>query len=229
MIERLRHDERGTTLVELMVGLAAGMVVMAALSMVMIVALRTTSRVGARVDATQRARVVLTQISEQLHSACVEPQMAPIRTGSTGTSLEFIHAASGTAAAVAPTPVKSVIFLNGDTLEQKDYAWTSGSTASSWQFSPTATATRKLLTKVGPLGGSVFTYYKYSNGKQEALAATTGLPEAAKAVQVEIGLNALPSSQPVKDAGSDASIQSSAVLRLTPPSFSESAPALPCQ
>jgi hypothetical protein len=75
----------------------------------------------------------------------------------------------------------------------------------------------------------VFTYYRYSNGRQEALTATTELPEAAKAVQVKIGLNALPSSQPVKDAGSDASIQSSAVLRLTPPSFSESAPALPCQ
>lgn len=230
MIERLRDDERGATLIELMVGLAAGLVVLAALSMLMITTVRTTARVGARVDATQRARVVLTQITEQLHSACVEPQMAPILSGSTGTKLEFVHAAAGTAAAVAPTPVKSTIWLEGEILKQADTAWVSG-IAPNWVWSGSPPATRTLLTKVGPLttGGAIFTYYKYSNGTQEALAATSGLPEAAKAVQVKVALNALPTSQPVKDAGSDASLQSSAVLRLTPPTFSESAPALPCQ
>jgi hypothetical protein len=213
-----------------MVGLAAGMVVLAALSMVMIVAMRTTSRVGARVDATQRARVVLTRITEQLHSACIEPQMAPILSESTGTKLVFVHGVSSSAAAVAPTPVKSVILLEGETLKQQDASWVSG-VAPNWVWSNSAPSTRTLLTKVGPLtpGGAIFTYYKYSNGTQEALSATTSLPEAAKAVQVKVALNALPMSQPVKDAGSDASLQDSAVLRLTPPTFSESAPALPCQ
>lgn len=228
--ERLK-DECGTTLVELMVGLAAGMVVLAALSMLLITTVRTTARVSARVDATQRARVVLTQITEQLHSACVEPQMAPIRLTSTENSLEFVHAAPGTAAAVAPTPLKTRIWLDGETLRQEDFALVSGSTAKDWVFSGTKTGSRELLTKVGPLtaGGAVFTYYKYSNGTQIPLPAVASLPEAAKAVQVKVALNALPTSQPVKDAGSDASVQSSAVLRLTPPSFSESAPALPCQ
>lgn len=230
MAPDLRGDERGTTLVELMVGLAAGMVVLAALSMLMISTVRTNSRVSARVDATQRARVALTNISEQLHSACIQPQMAPVLSKSTGTKLEFIHAASGTTAAVAPTPVKSVIWLNGENLEQQDFALVSGTVAKDWVFSTTGTPARKLLTKVAPLTpGTIFTYYTYSNGKQEALTTTSeGLAEAAKAVQVKVGLNALPSSQPVKDAGSDASLQTSAVLRLTPPTFSESAPALPC-
>jgi len=230
MVGDLRNEEQGTTLVELMVGLAAGMVVLAALSMLMISTIRTTSRVSARVDATQRARVVLTNISEQLHSACIEPQMAPILSPSTGTKLEFVHAASGTAGAVAPTPVKSTIWLEGETLKQADVKWVSG-IAPSWVWSNSPPSTRTLLTKVGPLtpGGAIFTYYKYSNGKQEAIPATTELSEAAKAVQVQVALNALPMSQPVKDAGSDASLQTSAVLRLTPPTFSESAPALPCQ
>jgi hypothetical protein len=229
MVGRL-HDERGTTLVELMVGLAAGMVVLAALSMLMISTVRTTSRVSARVDATQRARVVLTNISEQLHSACIQPQMAPILSKSTGTKLEFVHAASGTAGAVAPTPVKSTIWLEGETLKQSDVKWVSG-IAPNWVWSASPPTSRTLLTKVGPLtaGGAIFTYYKYSNGKQEALTPTTELPEAEKAVQVKVGLNAFPMSQPVKDPGSDASLQTSAVLRLTPPTFSESAPALPCQ
>lgn len=232
MTADLRRDERGTTLVELMVGLAAGMVVLAALSMLMITTVRTTSRVSARVDATQRARVVLTNISEQLHSSCIQPQMAPILPESTGTKLAFVHAATGTAGAVAPTPVKSVIALNGGILEQRDFALVSGSVAKDWVFSTTAAPARQLLTKVAPLipGGAIFTYYKYSNGKQEEIPATAnGLTEAAKAVQVRVALNALPTRQPVKDAGSDASLQTSAVLRLTPPTFSESAPALPCQ
>src|SRR4051812_35288156 len=110
-----------------MVGLAAGMVVLAALSMLMISTVRTTARVSARVDATQRARFVLTNISEQLHSACIQPQMAPVLSNSTGTKLEFVHASSGTTGAVAPTPVKSVIWLNGEILEQQDFALVSGS------------------------------------------------------------------------------------------------------
>jgi Tfp pilus assembly protein PilE len=222
-------DERGTTLVELMVGLAMGMVVLAALSMVLIASMRTTDRVSARVEATQRARVTLTQITEELHSACIEPQMAPILSESTGNKLVFVHSKGGTASAVAPTPVKSVIEYKNSTLTQYDYAWASG-VSPNWTWSTTASE-RQLLTKVSPLtsGGSIFTYYKYSNGTQEALSATTGLPEAAKAVQVKVALNALPTYQPVNDPGSDASIEDSAVLRLTPPTFSESAPALPCQ
>src|SRR6185312_9078950 len=112
VMDRLK-DERGTTLVELMVGLAAGMVVLAALSMVMIVAIRTTSRVGARVDATQRARVAMTKITEQLHSACIQPQMAPVQAESTSTKLVFIHAKPGTASGVASMPMKSTIRLEG--------------------------------------------------------------------------------------------------------------------
>jgi len=229
-MSRRLGDERGATLVELMVGLAAGMIVLAALSMLLITTVRTTARVSARVDATQRARVVLTKITEQLHSACIQPQMAPILPESTSTKLVFVHAASGTAAAIAPTPVKSTIWLDGDELKQQDIAWVSG-VAPEWKWSAVEPPAHTLLTKVGPLtpGGAIFTYYKYSNGAQEALTATSSLPEAAKAVQVKMALNALPMSQPVKDAGSDASLQSSAVLRLTPPSFSESAPALPCQ
>lgn len=228
------HDERGTTLVELMVGLAAGMVVLAALSMVLIVAMRTTARVGARVDATQRARVVLTQITEQLHSACVEPKMAPILSSSNRTKLVFVHASGGTASAVAPTPVKTEILLNGETLEQKDIPWVKG-IAPSWEWNEASTTTRRLLTKVGPptAGGAVFTYYVYSNGAPESFTplstSSLGTEIAEKVVQVQVAVNALPTSQPVKDAGSDATVQDRAVFRLTPPTFSESAPALPCQ
>ena len=78
-------DERGTTLVELLVALMTGMVIIFALTMVIITTMHGTSRVNARVDATQRARIVMTRLIEQLHSACVAPQIAPVREDSTGT------------------------------------------------------------------------------------------------------------------------------------------------
>jgi hypothetical protein len=48
-------------------------------------------------------------------------------------------------------------------------------------------------------------------------------------VEVRAALTAAPESTPVKDAGAEASIQNSATLRLTPPSYNEGSPARPCQ
>ena len=226
------RDERGTTLVELMVGLAMGMIVLTALTMVVIVTLHGSARVSARVEATQNGRVVLTRITEELHSSCVYPKLAPIREKSTGTLLRFVHAAASQGSAVAPTPVLTEIAYSNGTLTQYDFAKTGG-TAPSWTFATTASATTTLLTDVAPIPGrtSMFNYYSYLNGGLSELSASPSLSSAnaAKAIEVRIGLDAEPHATPVADPGADSSIQDSAVLRLTPPSFNENAVALPCQ
>ena len=222
--------ERGTTLIELMVGLMAGMAILTALTTVLVVTLHGSARVSARVEATQRARVVVTRIMEQLHSACVAPQIAPVRSESTGTSLTFWHATGSQSSAVAPQPTKSVISLNNGILNQTDYAWASGASPN-YVFSATGT-TRKLLTRVRPVApsSSIFTYYKYSSGTLAAIPVTTSLGEAAAStIQVKLAFNVDPERTKVADAGADTTIQDSAPLRLTPPSFNESATALPCQ
>lgn len=224
-------DERGTTLVELMVGLAAGMVVLSALTMVIVVTLHGSARVSARVESSQRARIALTQIMEELHSACVSPQIAPIKPESTGTSLAFIHATGAELKAVSPTPTKSVITLENGTLTQRDYAVASG-TSPNWVFSTTISSTRTLLTHVLPpaTGGPIFTYYKYENGALLNTPQATPLEAgAASTIVVHVAFKASPTSTPVADAGAETTVQDSAVLRLTPPSFSEGAVSLPCQ
>jgi len=220
-------DERGTTLVELMVGLAVGMVVLAALTMVIIATLHGSARVSARVEATQRARVVLARIIEELHSACVAPKVAPILAESSGNSLSFTHAAPGESSAVAPSPIKSVISLEDGELSQADYLPAPGDTPS-WTYS----STRQLITDVGPISpsDSIFTYYRSLNGTVTEAPPATQLDEmAAETIQVRVALTASPAGTPVADAGADASVQDSAALRLTPPSFSEQAVSLPCQ
>ena len=225
------REEAGTTMVELVVGLAIGLVVLSTLTTVIIVTLHGSARVSARVEATQNGRVVLANLMEELHSACVAPKVAPVQVGSTGTSLRFIRAGSSEGAAVAPVPTLTEVNLVGNVLTQSDYAATGGA-APTWTFSKTAT-TRQLMTNVAPLapGGPIFSYYSYVNGALSATPLTTPLDVngAALTVQVKVAFATAPGKTPVKDAGAAAAIQDSAVLRLTPPSFNEQAVGLPCQ
>jgi hypothetical protein len=222
-------DERGTTMVELLVGLAMGMIVLVGLTMTIIVVLHGTARVDARVEATDNARVVVTRITEELHSACISPQIAPIRMGSTGTELIFWHAAAGEASAVQPKPVKTRISYSNGTLTQTDYSQTGGESPY-WEFAATGTE-RKLLTNVAPPTGSssVFTYEKYEGGTLKTVTTPLSEPGAAETITVNVALTASPRSISVTDSGSAATVKDSATLRLTPPSFEASASALPCQ
>jgi Tfp pilus assembly protein PilW len=228
-------DERGTTMVELLVGMAMGMIVLVGLSMTIVVVLHGTSRVDARVEATDNARTVVTRITEQLHSACISPQIAPIRSGSTGTELIFWHAAYGQSNVVQPIPVKTKIAYSKGTLSQTDYAKIGG-TSPGWIFegeegNKGTGSTRILLTNVAPAGSSMFTYLRYQGGEAKTInASTLGVGEAAETVTVNVALTASPkTTSPVTDKSSAATVSDSATLRLTPPPFETAASALPCQ
>jgi type II secretory pathway component PulJ len=226
---RLIRDESGMTLVELLVAMSAGVIVMMGITLAMIVTMRETNRVASHVDANQRARVAMTKIVNQLHSACVAPQIAPIREDSTGTMLSFLHQAGS---GVAVTPVLSRITLSGTTLTQSDYA-VNGGAAPNWTFSSTASSTSQLLTNVAPISASVpvFRYYAYSSGKvsSTALAANPLGTNAPNAVQVNIAFEAAPGRSVSGDTNAATEIQNAALLRLTPPGYSSTTSNLPCQ
>lgn len=224
-------------MIELLVGMAMGMVVMVGLTVMIITVLHGTARVDARVEATDNARLVVARVTEELHSACISPQIAPIRTGSNGTELIFWHAAAGEAAAVAPIPVKSKIAYNSSTrtLTQTDYKRTGGESPY-WTFEGEGEnhgtgSARILLTNVAPMSPStsVFAYEKYGNGALKLATTPLSETEAAETITVNVALTASPKSSPVADKGSAATVKDSATLRLTPPSFESSASALPCQ
>jgi len=222
-------DESGMTLVELLVAMSAGVVVMAGVTLAMIVTMRETNRVASHVDANQRARITMTKIINQLHSACVAPQIAPIREDSTGTTLSFLHQSG---AAVAPTPVLSKISLSGTTLSQADYPATGGG-APNWTFATTPSSTVQLMTGVSAISGSIpiFRYFAYSNGKvsSTALAAAPLGANASNAVQVNVAFKATPEEVVSGDANAATGIQNAALLRLTPPGYSSTTSNLPCQ
>jgi hypothetical protein len=229
----IARDESGTTLVEVLVSTTTGLVVLAALTMVIVVSMHANARVSARVDAAQRARLVTTKIMQQLHSACVAPKIAPIQVGSTGTSLKFVYAPPSQGSAVAPLPTKTEINYSAGVLTQTSWPATGGGYPT-WTYSSTPT-TQQLLTGVAPIppSTSIFSYYASSNGSTSPTPQTTPLDITATAltIQVRLELTAAPSrgKSPVADQGAEAHVRSGATLRLTPPSFNDAAPALPCQ
>ncbi|MEZ5078751.1 MAG: hypothetical protein R2725_15080 [Solirubrobacterales bacterium] len=227
------HEERGATMVEVLVSIATGMVVLTGLTMVIVVTLHGSSRVSARVEATQTARIAVARVMEQLHSACVAPKIAPVRAGSSGSTVRFFRASGAEASAVAPIPTLTEVRLEGEDLTQTEYATTG--TAPNWAETSTVTAPAHILvTGVSPItpGGSIFTYYGYYEGAltQVVPSRTLTSGQASTVVEVRLALTATPrSSNPVADAGAPATIRDSAVMSLTPPSFNENANALPCR
>lgn len=230
----LGRDERGMTLVELLVATAAGVVVIGGISVAMIVTVRGVERVSGHVEANRAARLTMAKIVDQLHSACLAYGSAPIREESTGTLLSFTHQ-SGSAAAL--TPVLSKISLSGTTLSQFDYAYSSGTVPADWKFSSTASKTTTLLTGVSQASAGVplFRYYGYSAGTG-AISATPfafstilGSENAANTVQVGIAFKAAPKRTIGGDANATTPVQSSAYLRMGPPSFETSSSNKPCQ
>jgi hypothetical protein len=220
-------NENGTTLVELMVALMAGLVIISALAMVILTTIHGSARVTARVEATQRARVALTRLMQELHSACVNPEIAPVKAASTGSTIQFVHQ---TGSAVSPIPVWSEVSLSGTSLVQQDYGVTG--TAPSWARGAAIGGPRTLLTDVGPIppSSSIFSYYRYENGTIAGSSQKTPLEvnEAALTVEVKAGLRVEPERTPVHDTSTAADITNAATLRLTPPSFNEGSPSKPC-
>jgi hypothetical protein len=229
-LRQTARDERGMTLVEVLVATATGVVIMLGIITAMIMTMRQVQRVSTHVEANQRARLTMSKIVDQLHSACIAYDIPPIRPESTATMLSFIHQAGS---GVSLTPVLSKISLSGTTLSQSNYPYASG-TAPSWTFSGTASSTEQLLTGVSAVstGAPIFSYYGYSGGEIASspfASAPLGSEAAGKTVQVNIAFKAAPVTTQSGDTNAPAAVQSSAFLRMSPASFATGSINAPCQ
>lgn len=227
-------DERGYTLVELLVGMFVSLIVLGAIFTIVQVATRHQDRVAEHVAANQRARPAMTRIVDRLHSACVAPGLAPVLAGSTDSSMILLSKAG---AAVSPTPDKYVISLAGGVLSEAVYA--GGGSPPKWTFPgfpSTPTATVRLVDGVTqaavgdpPALVPVFRYYAYQGGQVAPTPLQTPLDadRAARTVQVDIAFTTSPSSNPAADSGAIV-LTDSATLRIEPASEDSAEVNLPC-
>ena len=210
-------QERGFTLVELLVGIAAGMVVASALFTILDVTLHQTTRTFSRVDATQRARTALDAIENEMHSACVQNKVVPIIEGSSASSVSFWSQYGN---GVTLTPVKHKISFNANDHTLKDDTYpVIGGTSPDWLASSTASQTDTLLTNVDQSGSTpVFQYFSTDNSGQ---VPQTALPLSNDDVQdtteVRMTLVVRPAGGSNEDTNlTPNTVTNSVLLRLTP-------------
>lgn len=211
---RIREEQRGFTLVELLVGMAAGLVVASALFTILDVTLRQTTRTFSRVDATQRARTALETIGNEMRSACVENRVVPIHEGSTGSSVSFWSAYGN---GVSLTPEKHTITFNSSegTLNDATYP-VSGGFAPNWVASATPTRTTTLLTNVAQSSVPVFQYFSLDPIFPGSLG-TLSEAESEATTEVRMTLVVRPAGGTQQNTNlTPNTVTNSAVLRLTP-------------
>ncbi|HWF31134.1 MAG TPA: prepilin-type N-terminal cleavage/methylation domain-containing protein [Solirubrobacteraceae bacterium] len=187
---RLLREERGLTLIELLVSMTAGAVVVAGATLVLVVALRQNTRVIDAVQADSIGRTASNQIVDELRSSCTGFGSSSIQAPSTtptsplvatgGLSLWFLTAyGSSTSgeAAIKRVTLHDIAWSSTGTSNTKealgkltDYSWNSTGGEppnSAWSFnsvlSPsTANVTRVVATNVIPAEASkIFSYEKY--------------------------------------------------------------------
>jgi prepilin-type N-terminal cleavage/methylation domain-containing protein len=225
-------DERGYTLIELLIGSMVSLIVLAAILAMVQVATGDQNRVAQHVDANQRGRPAMDRIVDRLHAACVSPGLAPVRPESTDSSM-ILYSKSGSA--VNPTPNRYVISLVGGELTETT-ATGSGTEPSNWTFG-TASSPVRLVNGVGtakigepPASVPLFRYYAYEGGH----VASTPLPipltveSAAKVVQVNIAFSVAPSAGATAVPGASVTLSDSATLRIEPASEDSAQVNLPC-
>ena len=240
LIARLR-DERGFTLVEVMVALAIGLVVSSATLAIVIVSVHLSSNYTDRVDANQQGRLAMEKITQALDSSCVTPNQAPVLAGSTSTTLNFYSTATDLPGTV---PNEITISLPVSAIEsvrsvhdghdgahrhapelgvQSCLRRSSSFTLAQW------------AAESGPVNSPtpVFQYFPYtSNGtiSTTAVTLTNGVLSAAQAAataEVAISYQVWPSDNWSAN-GRPVDFSDAVTFRLTAPSSSANASNLPC-
>jgi Tfp pilus assembly protein PilV len=88
-LARLR-DRSGFTLIETLVAMVTGVVVTGALFTILAVSARQSSHLSNSAAATTAGRSAMNRLVDALHSACIEKGFAPVKKGSTSTTLIFV-------------------------------------------------------------------------------------------------------------------------------------------
>jgi hypothetical protein len=233
--ERLR-DERGYTLIEMLLATVAGLVVCAAALLIVVMSYSFASSQPERVDANQQGGVAMGQLVEALESSCVEGySISPIvgATGGTGlTGSTAVPVSSGntitfyTSQSDSPTviPQEDVAYLSGGELYLATYPGsvvTGNSGTTSVQYTATPSSTQVLLQHATGASGvtNVFSYYGYNAAtgilSTSPYSVPLGATNAATTAEIGIAFQADPSDGHSATPDSGIDILDNVVLRLS--------------
>jgi prepilin-type N-terminal cleavage/methylation domain-containing protein len=164
-LRRRLRAQRGFTLVELCVAMAAGLVVLFGLASIMVVAMHQTQRTFTTIDATRQARTALANIENELHSACVDgsPPIQGVTNGVTESDANNLDFISFTGTSASPVPVWHDLTFTAGTGTLIDYTYNVAGTSPDWAEGTTLLSKNTLLTNAAPVTSTtpVFQYFAY--------------------------------------------------------------------
>jgi len=245
----LAGEDAGFTIIEMVVAIAAGLLIMFATFTVISASMTVQSRVTDRVQATQQSRVAMERLVQELNSGCLASDVSPVQPSSAAVAVSpvvnsdgsHIVFVSGVGDGATATPTEHVVSYNSqtDTLTDTSYRGTGGSpasltAASTWTFSATPAATWQLA-NVLPVGTTpLFQYFTFGQATYSLVGAApiASLPlnatwpapatetnAAYSVAQVNISWQVGPSSGST-ETSRRTTMQDSVVFRVTPPSSS---------
>lgn len=207
-------DESGLSLIELLVAIVTSLVVVAVLMGLLVVSQHQTVLLRDVGQATQSGRTAMTRIVDELHSACLAKEFAPVQKESTASKLVLINAYSNEAEIKSGERTREdIITFNKAKGTLSDETLTStGGEYPEFAFQAPGKGTRRLIgsniteTKQGELKVPVFRYYEYAETPEPSTATeasstlkeTTGVPaekgEGKTVAGVAITFTAAPTS-----------------------------------
>jgi type II secretory pathway pseudopilin PulG len=223
LVTRLRRDEAGFTLPELLVAIPIGIIVLLATFFTLDSSIKLTGKVTDRVDRTSRSRVAMEDITRKLRSQVCPAAGSPALISADDYSVKF-YSFLGTRPFVPD--IREIAWdTNTNSIVERTWAGTGTAPATTWAATPTS---RTLLSDVKPTfvtgnsgpRGAVFKYYL--GNSQTALAAP--LSAANLAATSRIGLSFMTYAQSGNFTGPGTTMQNDVFVRTADPNAASVAP-----
>jgi type II secretory pathway pseudopilin PulG len=157
VVDRLRRDEAGFTLPELLIGCIVGTVILLATFTMLDTSVVLSGKVTDRVDRTARARTAMEQITRELRSQVCPGAGTPALINGDNYSVKF-YSFMGSGAFVPD--IREIAWdTNTNSITEKLYQGSGTSPFTTWPGTPTKTSTILTDVKPPPANAPIFAYY----------------------------------------------------------------------
>jgi type II secretory pathway pseudopilin PulG len=223
LLRRLRSDESGFTLPELLVAIPIGIIVLLATFFTLDSSIVLTGKVTDRVDRTQRSRVAMEDMTRKLRSQVCPAVGQPALINADDYSVRF-YSFLGTRPFVPD--IREIAWdTNTNSIVERKWAGSGASPNTTWAITPT---TSTVLSDVKPTfvtgnsgpRGPVFTYYTGNS----ATPLTTPLSSTDLAATSRLGISFMTYAQSRNFTGPAATLQNDVFVRTADPNAASVTP-----
>jgi Flp pilus assembly pilin Flp len=224
ILDRLRREESGFTLVELLVACSLGTVILLATFMMLDSSVVLTGKVTDRVDRTSRSRTAMEQITRELRSQVCPAAGVPALINGQDYSVRFYSYMGAPGGSFVPDIREIAWDTNTNSITDKLYQGSGASPYTTWPSTPTRTSTIVSDTKPPPANAPMFAYY--ATGASTAFTSPLSATDAAATSKVTI--NFMTYAQSRNATGPSISLQNEVFARTSDPNATNGSTAPEC-